>query len=229
VSSGVYTDAGWEIGPMGALSGIAIKQRLAAPKPLRLVISPLLEPTDRFGEEEASIDIHLGFTFAAASNVSEGAIYDFEEVAQGNTVATVAAVYKTEYIPIGGKLVIEPGQYVTATSLEYIRLPRDLLAQVVGKTSALPGLRVETLAPMQPHFVGTLSLKLRNYGDTPIALYPGETVAQMSFHTAAGLITAGPGVDQYLRPMDGVRRPPSKPREIGRLVAANAINRTAAE
>ncbi len=217
---------------MGALSGFAIKQRLAAPKPLRLVVSPLLEPTERFGEEEAAIDIRLGFTFAAASTASEGAIYDLDDAAQGHPVATVAAVYQTEYIPIGGKLVIEPGQHVTASSLEFIRLPRDLRAQVVGKTSGLPGLSVETVAPMQPHFAGTLSLKLRNYGDAPISLYPGEPVAQMSFHTAGGLITAGPGVDQYLRPMDG-NRPggrPSKGREIGRFVtAANAINRTAAE
>lgn len=214
---------------MGALSGIAIKQRLAAPKPLRLIVSPLLEPTDRFGEEEAAIDIRLGFTFAAASNASEGAIYDFDDAAQGNTVA---AVYRTEYIPIGGKLVIEPGQHITASSLEFIRLPRDLRAQVVGRTSGLPGLRVETVAPMQPHFAGTLSLKLRNYGDVSISLYPGEPVAQMSFHSAGGLITAGPGVDQYLRPMDGGRQSgrPSNGREIGRFVtAANAINRTAAE
>ena len=41
---------------------------------------------------------------------------------------------------------------------------------------------VATAVGVQPGFAGALTLELRNLGETPINLYPGEVIAQLFLH-----------------------------------------------
>jgi dCTP deaminase len=83
-------------------------------------------------------------------------------------------------IPIGEPLWLHPGQFVLGATVEYLRFPSDLAADVVGRSSwGRVGLLVATAVMVQPGYRGTLTLELVNHGDGPIALYPGSRIAQL--------------------------------------------------
>src|SRR5438874_11512485 len=42
---------------------------------------------------------------------------------------------KTHYVPFGSEYFLHPGHFVLSVTLEWIRLPKDLAAYVIGKSS----------------------------------------------------------------------------------------------
>jgi dCTP deaminase len=57
------------------------------------------------------------------------------------------------------------------------------MAYVVGRSSfGRLGLIIATAIGVHPHFFGALTLELRNLGEAPVRLYPGQTIAQLFFH-----------------------------------------------
>ena len=105
-------------------------------------------------------------------------------------------------MPLGKKLWLHPQHFVLAATFEYIRLPDDLGAYVVARSSwGRIGLVVATAIMVQPGFAGCLTLELINEGDSPIALYPGLRVAQLAVHTL-GTPTPRPygSNDKYMAP-----------------------------
>jgi dCTP deaminase len=86
-------------------------------------------------------------------------------------------------VPLGDAVTIHPHQFILGVTLEYIRLPSDLMAYVVGRSSfGRLGLIIATAIGVHPHFFGALTLELRNLGEAPVRLYPGQTIAQLFFH-----------------------------------------------
>jgi len=198
---------------MGALSGKELTARLLRKVDEettediehRLVIAPLLAPEEQLREDQASIDIRLGFDFALVSPSNYASI---DELDQSNLFARpefFPDLYRRHYVQFGDCLVIHPHQFILANSLEYIRLPWDLMAYVVGRSTwGRLGLIVATAVGVQPRFAGTLTLELRNLGETPINLYPGEVIAQLFFHRIEGATATDPahGYGQYTGVVD---------------------------
>jgi dCTP deaminase len=149
----------------------------------RLVVAPLLEPTEQLSGTQASIDVRLGcdFRLASAANIN---VLDELADAQTNPFVDLPRLYNNLYVPLGGGVTIHPHQLVLAHTLEYIRLPQDLMAYVVGRSSfGRLGLIVATAIGVHPNFYGPLTLEIRNLGEAPLRLYPGQTIAQLFFHT----------------------------------------------
>ncbi|MFA6178043.1 MAG: dCTP deaminase [Candidatus Methylopumilus sp.] len=145
----------------------------------RLVVSPLFSLEEQTKPGQASIDVRLGFEFALVSPSVVGAIDELE--AQEPPI--FANMFRKEYVTLGSGIVIHPHQIMLATTLEYIRLPGDLMAYVVGRSTwGRLGLIVATAVGIHPFFSGSLTLELRNLGETPLKLYPGQTIAQLFFH-----------------------------------------------
>jgi dCTP deaminase len=167
---------------MTALSTEAICSRLREASPVkRLVISPLLDEDGQTGAGQASVDIRLGFHFCLVIASSFGAISEFDE--NGIQPSSFTKLYRSEYVPFGSKIVIHPHQLMLAQIFEYIRLPTDLMAYVVGRSTwGRLGLIVATAIGVHPGFAGNLTFELRNLGETPLTLYPGQTIAQLFFH-----------------------------------------------
>lgn len=83
---------------------------------------------------------------------------------------------------LGDSFHLQPGEFAIARSLEYVSLPDDLSAQVLGRSSwGRLGLTVATATLVQPGFGGTITLELSNVSNTPIVLHIGTRVAQLSF------------------------------------------------
>ena len=197
---------------MTALLGSDIRQRLQENDlDKRLVIAPLLEPAEQLRDDQCSIDVRLGFEFCLVSASSYGMIDEFDPETGSESI--LKTLYGKQYIPLGQGIVIHPHQFILATTLEYIRLPHDLMSYVVGRSTwGRLGLIVATAIGIHPLFAGSLTLELRNLGETPLKLYPGEAIAQLFFHSTQkekreGVVTDhAVGLSQYSGTVDMVPR-----------------------
>jgi dCTP deaminase len=75
---------------------------------------------------------------------------------------------------------LHPQQLVLGSTLEYVRLPNDLVAEVVGRSSwGRLGLILSAATLVHPGFAGVITLELANQDDVPIPLIPGLRIAQL--------------------------------------------------
>jgi dCTP deaminase len=164
---------------MAILSGRAIRDRLHHRElELRLFLQPLLVESEQLRDEQACVDIRLGTEFR------------FTIPARADSIDTLSldpsardVPYQRLYMPLGSFVVAHPHQLLLGQSLEYMRFPNDLAGYVVGRSSwGRRGLVVATAIAIHPGFSGILTLELRNLGDVPLRLYPGDTIAQLVVH-----------------------------------------------
>ncbi len=143
------------------LSDITLTEMLETGK---LKMSPLTEAQI----QPASIDIRLGDTFSIVEDSSSGIITLDSEIS-----------YKT--IKTDTYLLL-PGQFVLATTMEYIELPDDLTAFVEGRSSlGRMGLFIQNAGWVDPGFKGEITLELFNANRCAIELRAGRRVGQLVF------------------------------------------------
>ena len=171
--------------PMGSVPSGASLRKLMEAENLseRLVVAPLLEPSEQLRDDQASVDIRLGSQFVLTHASAYGDINEFPDKNDLGGLPNLRLLYRELYVPVGDSLVVHPHQFVLATSLEYVRLPRNLMALVLGRSTwGRLGLVVATAIGIHPYFAGTITLEIRNLGETPLRLYPGERIAQLFFY-----------------------------------------------
>ncbi|HLG70833.1 MAG TPA: dCTP deaminase [Chloroflexota bacterium] len=93
---------------------------------------------------------------------------------------------REHYVPFGEYFVLHPRHFVLGSTLEYVRLPPEMGAYAVGRSTwGRLGLVIATAIGIQPGFVGTITLELANEGEVPMKLYPGVSIAQLFFHNVS--------------------------------------------
>ena len=81
----------------------------------------------------------------------------------------------------GEVCVIPPNSFVLARTIEYFRIPRDVLTICVGKsTYARCGLIVN-VTPFEPEWEGYVTLEISNTTPLPARIYANEGIAQVIF------------------------------------------------
>lgn len=81
----------------------------------------------------------------------------------------------------GDICVIPPNSFVLARTIEYFRIPRDILTICVGKsTYARCGLIVN-VTPFEPEWEGYVTLEISNTTPLPARIYANEGIAQVIF------------------------------------------------
>ena len=81
----------------------------------------------------------------------------------------------------GPECIIPPNSFALARTEEYFRIPRNVLAICVGKsTYARCGL-VVNVTPLEPTREGYLTLEISNTTPLPAKVYGGEGIAQLLF------------------------------------------------
>lgn len=77
--------------------------------------------------------------------------------------------------------LVPPHSFALGRSLEYFRIPRDILAICFGKsTYARCGL-VVNVTPFEPEWEGFVTVSLVNPNSAPIRVHSGEGIAQVLF------------------------------------------------
>jgi dCTP deaminase len=167
----------------------------------RLIITPLLE---RAQIGRGAVDLRLGTEFLLLRRTRRPGLDP-----GADSQEEVDEMQERVVVPFGEKLWLHPSHFVLAATLEYLRLPDDIAAYVVGRSSwGRVGLIVATAVFVHPGFRGCLTLELVNDGDSPIALAPGRRIAQLAIHRLEAPAPARAGEqDKYLAP---VRPEPSR-------------------
>jgi len=89
----------------------------------------------------------------------------------------------------GDYCIVPPNSFVLATSLEYFRIPRDVIVICLGKsTYARCGLIVN-VTPLEPEWEGHITIELSNTSPLPIKVYANEGIAQLIFLQADEVCT----------------------------------------
>ena len=136
----------------------------------RIVISPL-DPSDI---QPASVDLHLDRKLLLFRN-SRRPLIDVHENLEGLT--------EMEEIHDAQPFILHPGEFILASTLEYIALPADLVARLEGKSSlGRIGLLIHSTAGyVDPGWNGHLTLELSNVSNLPVTLYYGMKIGQISY------------------------------------------------
>lgn len=180
------------------LSDLEIVERLAEPDlAKRIVVTPLISLDSQLGP--SSLDLHLGTEFKVMDRSSnthfdplwEG--YDYEHFRRH-----VRTIHRTEP---GDYFVVHPKQFVLATTLEYIGIPRDLLGELDGRSTwARHGIQVHcTASIIHPGSSGIITYELQNMEDIPILLYPGLRLGQMTYCRLSSLPARPYGANSHSR------------------------------
>ena len=146
--------------------------------PFVIIPQPDLEAVRESGS--ASIDLRLGTWFTVLRQSRT-------EVLQLGKLPPS----ETYYTPFGTDYVLHPGDFVLASTLEWVRFPSNLAGYVIGRSSwGRRGLIIATATGVHPGFTGCLTLELTNVGRVPIKIIPGMTICQVFIHMVESSSTA---------------------------------------
>lgn len=127
-----------------------------------------ITPLEREQVQPASVDIRLGNTFGIVEDTSNGII-------------TLEKEIKYKKMETDRYLLL-PGQFVLATTMEYVKLPDNLTAFVEGRSSlGRMGLFIQNAGWVDPGFEGEITLELFNANRCAIELHAGRRVGQLVF------------------------------------------------
>lgn len=87
----------------------------------------------------------------------------------------------------GNVLIIPPKDFVLATTKERIKLPRNIVGRVEGRSSVgRLGITVHVTAGfIDPNFEGNITLEIANLGNNNVMLYENMRIAQIVFEELA--------------------------------------------
>lgn len=153
---------------MVILSDRDIKEFLKAGE---IVIREMQE--DQIGS--CSVDLRLGNTF----RVFKHAEVTHVDPKHGIADELMDLVKKENNEPF----IIHPGEFVLGTTVEYVKIPRHLVARLDGRSSwgRLGIIIHSTAGSVQPGYAGQLTLEIANISKVPVKLWPDSRICQISF------------------------------------------------
>ncbi|MEM7645956.1 MAG: dCTP deaminase [Pseudomonadota bacterium] len=118
--------------------------------------------------QPASIDCRLG---------------DHYLVVEPHETPTITMSQEIKYKEVvTDKITIPPHSFLLATTMEYIKLPDDMVAFVEGRSSiGRMGLFIQNAGWVDPGFEGKITLELYNANSLPIELESGRRICQLVF------------------------------------------------
>jgi dCTP deaminase len=81
----------------------------------------------------------------------------------------------------GDVCIIPPNSFALARSLEYMRMPRDVLGAVLGKSTYARCGIVTNFTPLEPGWHGYITIEISNTTPLPAKIYANEGIAQVLF------------------------------------------------
>ena len=77
--------------------------------------------------------------------------------------------------------VIPPNSFALARTIEYFKIPRNVLTICLGKSTYARCGIIVNVTPLEPEWEGHVTLEFSNTTNLPAKIYAGEGVAQMLF------------------------------------------------
>ncbi len=161
------------------LSDYSILERLAVSEsdPRRLEISPFVDYAHKepgvvgYGLQGFGYDVRLGNKFAAFQADTPSHVVIDPTNFPGEWVRwTEAAQY-----------VVPPNSAILAETLEWLRIPEDVTAELKGKSTMARCHLTLTTTPLEPGWAGRVTIEIANLGSVPVLLRAGHGIGQVVF------------------------------------------------
>jgi dCTP deaminase len=122
-----------------------------------------------YGVSSYGYDIRVGEEYKIFTNI-------------GATIVDPKGFDNRNFVTIrGDHCIIPPNSFALAATVERFKIPRNVLAVCVGKsTYARCGLIVN-VTPLEPEWEGILTLEISNTTPLPAKVYSNEGIAQLLF------------------------------------------------
>jgi dCTP deaminase len=84
----------------------------------------------------------------------------------------------------GDICIIPPNSFALARTIEYFRIPRDVLTVCLGKSTYARCGIIVNVTPFEPEWEGYVTLEISNTTPLPARIYANEGIAQVLFFQA---------------------------------------------
>ena len=125
-----------------------------------------------FGTSSYGYDVRCANEFKIFTNINS-TIIDPKAFDQGSFVDFV-----------GDMCIIPPNSFALARTVEYFRIPRDVLTICLGKSTYARCGIIVNVTPLEPEWEGHVTLEFSNTTPLPAKIYAYEGVAQFIFLAA---------------------------------------------
>ena len=138
------------------------------------MIEPFVERQVRrdvvsFGLSSYGYDIRVADEFKIFTNIN-------------NTVIDPKAFDPRSFIDIQADVcIVPPNSFALARTIEYFRIPRDVLTLCLGKSTYARCGIIVNVTPFEPEWEGTATLEISNTTPLPAKIYANEGIAQVLF------------------------------------------------
>ena len=82
---------------------------------------------------------------------------------------------------VNDECVIPPNSFALASTIEFFKIPRNVLTICLGKSTYARGGIIVNVTPLEPEWEGHVTLEFSNTTSLPAKIYANEGVAQMIF------------------------------------------------
>jgi dCTP deaminase len=122
-----------------------------------------------YGTSSYGYDVRCANEFKVFTNINS-AIVDPKNFTTDSFVDVVSDV-----------CIIPPNSFALARTVEYFRIPRDVLTICLGKSTYARCGIIVNVTPLEPEWEGHVTLEFSNTTNLPAKIYANEGVAQMLF------------------------------------------------
>jgi dCTP deaminase len=99
-----------------------------------------------------------------------------------STIVDPKAFDEKSFVDFSGEVcIIPPNSFALARTVEYFRVPRNVLIITVGKSTFARCGIIVNVTPLEPEWEGHVTLEFSNTTPLPAKIYANEGVAQMLF------------------------------------------------
>lgn len=89
---------------------------------------------------------------------------------------------ENSFVNVEGEVcIIPPNSFALASTIEYFRIPRSVLAVCLGKSTYARCGIIVNVTPLEPEWEGHITLEFSNTTTLPAKIYANEGVAQLLF------------------------------------------------
>jgi dCTP deaminase len=127
------------------------------------------EGTISYGLSSYGYDIRIADEYKIFTNVN-------------STIVDPKAFDPRSFVDIKASIcIVPPNSFALARTVEYFRIPRDVLTVCLGKSTYARCGIIVNVTPFEPEWEGTATLEISNTTPLPAVIYANEGIAQVLF------------------------------------------------
>jgi dCTP deaminase len=138
------------------------------------MIEPFVDSQTRtgvisYGVSSYGYDVRVGNEFKVFTNVY-------------NSVVDPKSFDPRSFVDIvADECIIPPNSFALASTVEYFRIPRDILTVCLGKSTYARCGIIVNVTPFEPEWEGHVTIEISNTTPLPAKIYANEGIAQVLF------------------------------------------------